>query len=1163
MRIAIKFLLAFILLTYTVVSSYAQISPRTKKVALKEKNIIVDTLSLLPSSFQLFICKQQVDSNYFTLDGFQSKLTLNLEKIKIDFPKCDSIELKYQPLPFQPNKIYSHKSETNKIPDPKNNSIFSFKPSQLKPDYFLTEGLNKSGSISRGVNFGNNQDLSVNSSLNLELSGKISDEVSILASITDNNIPIQPDGNTQQLQDFDQIFIKVFDKNNALIAGDFWMKKPTGYFMHYNKRAQGASYSRKIKSLVPENKYQFSLETGVAVSKGKFARNIIQGVEGNQGPYRLRGAENEQFIIVLAGTERVYIDGELLTRGQENDYIIDYNTSEIIFTANQFITKDRRIIVEFQYSDKNYARSIIFGNTEWQNEKNKFFLNAYSEQDAKNQPLQQTLSTGQKDLLASIGDSLHLAVSGSAEQVEFSTSLVLYKMVDSLGYDSVFVFSVNPDSAQYKVNFSLVGSGYGDYVQSEFTALGKTYKWIAPDTIGAVIVHNGNYAPVALLTTPKQRQMVTAGAEHYFSKKSKIGGEVAYTKYDQNTFSVLNDSDDGGYAGKIFAQHDINLQKSKKEDPLTLKTGVNFETVSNSFQQIERFRAVEFERNWNVLNTKLKGDQYIGEAKLSLAQKKWGKTDYVFNTFIAGNNYTGYMHESNSQIKYKGFSALVNASLLSSDGVYNSSFLRHNSIISQEIKKIKITFKDIHEWNKYYNPSRDTLTNNSYRFYDYEVNVGSGDSSINKFNVFYRQRFDWKPNNNLFSNYAVANQYGAGFELLKNRKSILRAKLSYRDLVIKDSSLTSQRPDETLLGRLEYDLRAFKNAITSNTFYEIGTGQELLKEFIYIEVPAGQGNYTWIDYNENGIKELNEFEIATYTDQATYIRTFIPTNTYTRTYTNQFSQSIHIQPSQVWSKKKGILKFISRFSNQTAYRIDRKTNGNDKVDAYNPLLKEIADTTLLSLNTSLRNSFFFNRTSPIFGMDYTFLDNRGKVLLSNGFDSRIQTYHQFNTRWNISKTLLLQTKVEQGEKGNSSDFLNGRNYLIGYFQVSPKISYQPNTNFRASLKYEYSDKKNDIDFGGETAFISDMGLEIKYNATEKGSFLANFNYIDIKYNGNANSSLGFEMLNSLKVGRNYTWSCSFQRTINKNMQLNLVYSGRKSEENAIIHNGGVQVRAFF
>lgn len=1140
--------------------SHAQNNQQTKKVSISTAKITIDTLCILESTFIVKINGDIIDTSFYSLDPINATFRFNSAAMVLKYPKADSAEISYRTVQFSATKIYQNKNPNTNNPDINNPNIFSFKPSEIKSDFFYTEGLTKSGSISRGVNFGNNQDLSVNSNLNLELSGKISEDVNISASITDNNIPIQPDGNTQQLQDFDQVFIKVYDKNNSLTAGDFWMKRPMGYFMNYHKRAQGATYSRLVKPLNKEE-YQFGLNTGVAVSKGKFARNVIQGVEGNQGPYRLRGAENELFIIVLAGTERVFIDGELLERGQENDYIIDYNTSEITFTANRLITKDRRIVVEFQYSDKNYARSIFFANTEWVNDKNKIFVNTYSEQDAKNQPLQQTLSTSQKDLLSIIGDSLDLAVSNSVEEVEFSTNLVLYKLVDSLNYDSVFVFSVHPDSAQYKITFSFVGNNNGDYVQSEFTALGKTFKWIAPDTVGLNIIHYGNYAPVSLLSTPKQRQMITAGWEHAFSKKSKLGIETAYTKFDQNTFSKINDEDDGGFGGKIFFEHTSSLQK--KENPLQLKSKAQLEMINRDFSPLERFRTVEFERNWNVLNTKLIGDQYIGEGVLELSQKKWGKSEYSFNTFLAGNDYKGFMHKTNSTIQYKNFAANVVGSLLNTSGIYNTSFLRHKANISQKIGKIKISFKDEHELNKYYNDARDSIKSTSYQFYDWEANLSSSDTSGNTWQLFYRERYDWKEKTNLLSVFAVAHQYGGGLELLKNPKNQLRLKASYRDLQIKDSTLTSQRADQTILGRLEYDLKAWKGAIISNTFYEIGTGMELKKEFIYIEVPAGQGVYTWVDYNSNNIKELNEFEIAAYSDQATYIRTFVPTSDYVRTYTNQFSQSLNLNPNQIWSEKKGVLKFFAKFSNQTAYRIDRKTNATERTDAYNPFLKEIADTSLLSLGTSLRNSFFFNRTSPIFGMDYTFQDSRNKVLLSNGFDSRTNIFHQLNLRWNITRMILFQSKADMGEKENASDFLSGRNYTITYFTASPKISFQPDAKFRVSIKYEYSDKKNLPELGGEQAFISDVGAEIRYNTTEKGSILANFNFVQIKYNGNTNSSLAFEMLNSLKPGNNYTWSLTLQRTLNKNMQLNLNYSGRKTEANGIIHTGGVQVRAFF
>lgn len=1133
----------------------SQSNLRSKKIVILSDTIQLDSLMIIPGSFVISSNGQVLTAEDYVVDELNSVLILN-KKIS------DTLSISYRVFPDNFNKSYSHKSQNGFEPDIKGNTNpFTYKLNENSRSVFDTDGLSKSGSISRGISFGNNQDLSVNSNLNLQLSGKIGDKIQVVASVTDDNIPIQPDGNTQQLQDFDQVYIKIFDDKTSLTAGDFWMKKPMGYFMVYNKRGQGASFSTAVRDKLDPTKTIFETKVSAAISKGKFARNVIQGVEGNQGPYRLIGAENEPFIIVLAGTETVYIDGQLLKRGQEFDYVIDYNTSEIIFTPNRLITKDRRIIVEFQYSDKNYARSILENTNTFYKPKSTFFLNAYSEQDSKNQPLQQELSLADKTLLNFVGDSIQNAVNYSIDSVGYDDNLVLYKMIDSLGYDSVFVFSNSVDSAFYKLNFSYVGPGKGNYKQSNFTALGRTFVWVAPDTVGLNIIKQGDYEPVSLLISPKQKQMVSAGGEIRFNKFSKLWFEGSLSKEDPNTFSQLHNEDNIGFGARVGFD---GKKKIKTEaNDWSIKTKLIVEAVTETFKPIQRFRAVEFERNWNVANKKINGHQLIGEAEIGLYKEKIFSFNYGFNSFLAGTEYTGMIHQSNGNLAYKGWKGNFTASLLDSKGITDSRFIRHQSQLSKTLKFVTIGFRDIHELNTFYGNTQDSLQSNSYQWYDWEVYLENPDTTKNRYQVYYRERYDLLVKNNDLAPAATARQYGLSFDLIRNPKNQLRGKFGYRELKITDTTISSLKPDQTLVSRLEYDLKFAKNAIALSTFYEIGTGLELKREFIYLEVPAGQGIYTWIDYNENGIKELNEFEVAAFTDQATYIRSFTPTNEYVKTYTNQFSQSLNITPAYIWKNKKGIRKILAKFSNQTAYRVDRKTNSESELDRFNPFLSSIADSSLLTLNSSFRNTLFFNRTDAVFGLDYSYQKVEGKSLLTNGFDSRFNRFNQVKLRWNITPVYGIITEAEQGTKGNSSDFLSGRNYSIFYQKINPKFTIQPNAKFRAVFSYKYMLKQNSKEYGNEQAYINDLGTELKYNVVNKGSVIAGFNFIKIIYTGIVSSSLGFEMLEALKPGLNYTWNIGWQRNISKNMQLNLTYNGRKSEETKIIHIGGVQVRAFF
>lgn len=1156
---AISGLITLGLMLFSVSRSVSQIDNyRTKKIAVVNDTIRFDSLSVFPNSLIILSGLDTISSENYNvyLPGAALFFT--------ESPGTDSITLIYRVLPFNLAGDISHKSPaliTKKYQSVLGNYVLSNKsPAE---SLFDDKSINKSGSVSRGILFGNNQNLSVNSTLNLQLSGKVSDRYSILASVSDDNIPIQPDGNTQQLQDFDQVFIQFYDERSKIIAGDFQLKRPAGYFMNYFKRAQGAyfnSFSAKKVGDIP----QLRIEASASISKGRFARNTIQGVEGNQGPYRLTGADNELFIIALAGTEMIYIDGRLLERGIDKDYVIDYNAAEITFTPKQFITKDRRITVEFQYSEKRYARPLLQTSIEYNNNRGQYFFNFFSENDAKNQPLQQDLDVDDKAILSAAGDDFLSSVKSGVDSVGYNNAQVLYALTDSLGFDSVFVFSQDSANAHYRVIFSLVGTGNGDYVEDGFSANGKKYKWVAPISGTGGLIRQGNYAPVVLLAAPKKNQMISTGAKFRLGRReySLVSAEAAMSVRDQNTFSRSDSGDDLGFAARVLYKWDNSKAYSDSAKKVFAVYEAGYEYTGQYFSQIERFREVEFNRNWNVQQLNLYADQHIVVAAATWKSKKRGSVSIGGESFLIADSYRGYKSKLITAISTpKKWVANINASFLNTDGRLKSQFLRHRGFVSKEFGKLKLYYRDEHEYNLFFAANSDSLSNASYQFYDWEAGLGTADTTSKSIQFFYRDRIDRKPDNAVLAGAARADQYGVKGMLRGKSGNRLGLSVSNRRLRVIDPEIFTQSPENTLLARLDYNFKVKSGFVQSSTFYEIGSGLEQRKEFIYLEVPAGQGVYIWNDYNNDGVKDLNEFEVAQFTYEANYIRSFVQSNDYLKTFTNQFNQTIGLNPARILKKDKWLHRFAGRFSSMTTMRADRKTTSESKEERFNPFVVSIADSALLSVNGLFRNALFFNKSNPTFGMDYTFQFLRNKNLLSNGFESRVDEYHAAGIRWNIITDFTIFVETKLGQRGASSDFLTGRNFEIDYYSVQPKMTWQPNTKARINLLAQFADKRNTA--GTETALMRKLSSDLTLNSPEKGSVQAEVSFYAISFNGEGNNSLAFEMLEGLSSGFNFTWSAGAQRTIGKNLQLGLQYNGRKPRDRAPVHAGGVQIRAIF
>lgn len=1131
-------------------------------VSIRSDTIRLDSLSLIPNSVVI----AGLSATSYKVDDINALITWN-EK-----PALDSVWVQYRVFTTRLNAITKRFSfdsvQNNFMGQP---FVFDDGTSAKGEGFFDFGTVNYTGSLGRGISFGNSQDAVVTSTLNMQINGFLADSIEIAAAITDNNIPIQPDGTTQQLNEFDRVFLQFKKRGWQLSLGDIDIRQNKNYFLNFYKRLQGAAF--ETTSRIGKHGTNTSLLSG-SIAKGKFTRNILQGQEGNQGPYRLQGANNEFFFVVLPNTERVFIDGELMQRGEDQDYVINYNTAEITFTPRRMITKDKRIQIEFEYSDRNYLNvNLYFTNETKLNDKLTFRLGVFNNNDAKSSPINQTLDPLQKRFLKdSVGDNIQKAFYPVATLDSFSAGKILYKKIDSvftsgLGGDSVFIYSTNPDSAKYNLTFIDIGQGNGDYIPEFNGANGKVFRWIEP--VGGV--KQGRYAPVTLLITPKQQQLVTMGLDYQVTSNTLLITDLAYSRYDINTFSNKDKGNDKGYAAKLQLKNTRPLGPKSK---FKLITDASYEYVDARFRVLERLRNVEFTRDWGLDLVVAPATENIIAGAVQIEDKKRNSFRYQVTNYRRGSDFTGWRNtiqhfhdikgwRFNSQFSYSATSSLLQ----------KGRFLRPVIDLSKTFRKGRgytIGGSYAVEENDVRKKGSDSVTATSFSFETLQLYLKSSDSKLNKWGITYFTRSDKYPVGKELVRADRSQNINLTGELAKHEKHQFRWNVSYRYLQVLRTGITTLKSDESLLGRGEYLVNEWKGLITGNLLYEVGTGQEQRRDFAFLEVPAGRGEYTWNDYNNDGVQQLNEFEIALFQDQARYIRIFTPTNDFIKTAYNTFNYSISLNPRALitGNNAKGIKKLVSKMNIQSTLQVLKKEISNGIVQI-NPFKTPLNDTALINLNSIFINTFSFNRFSTKWGFDVNSTRNSGKSILTYGLEARSLKEWGSRWRWTISKAIQLDLLGKKGSNQLITGKFDNRNFNIDLRSLEPRISFTKGTVFRLITSYKYTRKQNKE--GDEERYLSHSVInEIKYNVLQNASVSGKFTYSDIVYgtfkNGgilNPNSTVGYIMLDGLQPGKNYLWNLDITKRLSSTLEMNIQYEGRKPGSGNTVHIGRASLRALF
>jgi len=1048
--------------------------------------------------------------------------------------------------------------------------------SPLTAGEFFGSNIQKSGSIVRGFTIGSNQDLTLNSGFRMQLAGNLTNDVNVTAALTDESSPIQPEGTTKTLQEFDKVFITIKSPHISGTLGDFEMSEQGTEFGVVNRKLQGAMGDADYG--------QTSVMLSGAVSRGKFRTQEITPIDGSEGPYQLVGPDGSSDIIVIAGTERVYLDGVEMVRGETNDYVIDYSNAQVTFTAKHLITNLSRIFVDFEYSDGQYERTFFGGKAQTSVADNRIDVGVsyYQESDDPNSAFGVVLSDSDRTLLSNAGTNRLAAstsgvtyvgrdsITGIGEgQYRVDTTTVpgkpIYRFVQPTD-------TANLVNAVYNVAFSEVGQGHGDY---QSVGLGQ---------FNFVGINQGDYAPIVVLPMPQSQQLADIYTKYHFDKEGAISLEYAASRFDANELSSLPGVTTDGYGMKFgldYAPKHLRLGETDIGD-LTFNEMTRYE--NENFSPMDRTNDVEFNREWGI-DTLTAGDELLNQAHIDFSPS-------IKNARLTFGGDVGRITRGSefSSGRYAGFITLgagspseadvsaaqtwvpsidYHATLVNSkdDAFSNSgSWFTETGLAQIRIGKFTPGFHVASEDRRLATNGTDSLWANSYRYVEYGPNLSVSrilgmDLSTD---MYERDESGIIGGEMLPSSRSLTNDFSVKLNASSNFSSDLT--LTYRKKTYTESFIDLGNTDnESFLSKWEANYAPLDHGVETNLFYQVTTQREARLQQIFWKVLPGQGQYIWIDGNHNGqvdITDPSDFEQVNLNGDYTLLTR--PTTTLYPVVDLQTNVRLGLTPEKFVKDDGGIASAVLRsLSSVTLWQVAEDNQTTNVSDIYLlHLSKFLNDSLTLNGTQVFQQDFYLLQNNRDFSLRLRFLQNKSLNQYSVSTERGYKREQSMRLRTKLTDTFYEELDLSLNNDNDATTYTDHA-HQISSSSVGSTLSYKPDPKVESSFTIQLS---NAVD-----AFRSDLTnamnteiLKVAYSIFSRGRLTTQFERDEVVIeNQQPGVYLPFELTQGFLPGQTYTVQLGFDYRINSFIQATATYIGRSQAAGTPINTMTAEVRAFF